>query len=252
MQDSQAIWRVFDETAPDWGRSQPVILTDFTARPLLLEWCEPLAGARVLELGCGEGFTARQIASRGAARVVAIDPSRPMIARARAAERDAPWGIDYQVGDATALEGHDSASFDLVVADFLFDCLSVADMELVVDQARRLLRPGGRFVMVATHPALPFLRSADPPLFVEAGDATYSGSRDHVLQGRVWRRDGIALPIVYRHKTVEDYVRAFHRAGWHSMPEIRELGVRPEHIAFDPGFFEPLHDLPLHLAARLM
>src|ERR1700730_4683918 len=52
-----------------------------------------------LDLGCGAGYFAREMAHRGA-RVVGVDISSRMIEHARDQEAMTPLGIDYRVGDA--------------------------------------------------------------------------------------------------------------------------------------------------------
>src|SRR5262245_59602595 len=64
--------------------------------PGLLAACEPVGGLDALDLGCGQGYFARELARRGA-RVVGIDLSDKMIAHARAHEQREPLGITYQV-----------------------------------------------------------------------------------------------------------------------------------------------------------
>ncbi|MGK0431950.1 MAG: hypothetical protein ACJA0V_001085, partial [Planctomycetota bacterium] len=32
---------LYNDASNDWQRSEPVLLSDFTARPFLLKWCEP-------------------------------------------------------------------------------------------------------------------------------------------------------------------------------------------------------------------
>ncbi len=48
-----------------------------------------LGGARVLDVGCGTGATTTQLIERGAAEVVGVDLSAPMITAARASIHDA-------------------------------------------------------------------------------------------------------------------------------------------------------------------
>ena len=78
---------LYNRSASNWQRSEPILLSDFTARPFLLSWCEPVKGQRVLDLGCGEGYIARQLKKRGAAHVEGIDISEEMIASAIATEQ---------------------------------------------------------------------------------------------------------------------------------------------------------------------
>lgn len=51
---------MFDRNADQWARQEPLILSDFTARPLVLQELAPLKGKHVLDLGCGEGYVARR------------------------------------------------------------------------------------------------------------------------------------------------------------------------------------------------
>jgi SAM-dependent methyltransferase len=112
---------------------------------------ERLAGdlhdARVLDLACGDGFYARRLKARGAAAVLGVDLSSEMIALARAAERAAPLGCEYVVGDAGALSA--VGPFDLVVAAYLLNYApDRATLDRMCAAAFANLRPGGRLVGV--------------------------------------------------------------------------------------------------------
>jgi SAM-dependent methyltransferase len=104
----------------------------------------PEPGAATLEVGCGEGRVARDLAARGH-RVTGLDAS-PTLLRA-AAEAD-PAG-EYVVGLAEALP-FDDGTFDLVVA--YNSLMDVADMPAAVREAARVLAPGGRLCACVTHP----------------------------------------------------------------------------------------------------
>lgn len=241
---------IYDRNAEHWQRRQPVLLSDYTARPFLLDWCEPLTGLEVLDLGCGEGYIARQLRRRGALKVIGVDVSSEMIRKAEAQEAQEPLCIDYQVGDATRLEGFADGSFDCVVAVFLFNYLDRESTAAVMQQVARVLRPGGRFVFAVPHPSLPFLRAEDPPFYFSRGNHGYFSARDVTLEGRIWRRDGVDVPVRCVHKTLQDYFECLGHAGFGSLPELAELHVTDEHLQLDPAFFTPLRDLPLHLAFR--
>jgi ubiquinone/menaquinone biosynthesis C-methylase UbiE len=102
-------------------------------------------GARVLEVGCGSGAVARDIARRVApgGRVVALDPSAAFLAIARdLAERDGLLpGLAFRKGDARALPFGD-AEFDVVLAATTLS--HVPDGERAVPELCRVVRPGGR------------------------------------------------------------------------------------------------------------
>lgn len=106
----------------------------------------PLAGRRVLEIGCGAAQGARWCRSQGA-QVVATDLSAGMLRRALAIDfSPAP----YVQCDAAVLPFADDA-FD--VAFSAYGALPfVADSAEVMREVARVLRPGGRWVFSVTHP----------------------------------------------------------------------------------------------------
>ena len=247
---SQSTAALYDQAATRWQRGEPVLLSDFTARPFLLEWCEPVRGRTVLDLGCGEGYVARQLKNRGAERLVGLDISEEMIRHAQEREDKEKLGIRFFPGDACDLSMFADESFDLVVAVFLFNYLQREQCSSVMAEVTRVLRPGGRFVFAVPHPSLAFLRPEEPPFYFQREGAGYFSGRDRNFEGRIWRRDGESVPVRCVHKTLEDYFGCLRSAGFTSLPEIKELHVTDEHIALDPGFFKPLQDQPLHLAFR--
>ena len=94
---------------------------------------------RVLDVGCGGGFLANDLAARGH-RVVGIDASEDALAVARL--HDSSGSVRYERGDALSLP-FANESFDVVCAmDFLEH---VEQPERVISEAARVLRPGGLF-----------------------------------------------------------------------------------------------------------
>jgi SAM-dependent methyltransferase len=239
---------LYDASATGWARQGPLSLSDYTGRPPTLALCEPLAGTRVLDLGCGEGYCARLLRKKGAREVVGIDVSAQMIALARAEEEREPLGIRYEVGEATALSGCAEGSFDVVLSMFMFNYLGIDDTRKALAEILRVLRPGGRLVLAVPHPSFPLLRPPEPPFYFDLGGAGYFSARDQRHSGRIWKRDGTALDVQVCHKTIEDYFEALAAAGFTRMPIVRELRVTPEILAADPPFFGPLLDVPLHMA----
>ena len=238
---------IYDGASPNWARKEKLLLSDFTARPFVLERLGPLAGCRVLDLGCGEGYVARQIQAAGAASVLGVDLSQGMIDEARAEEERNPQGIEYRQGDASALSELSEGSFDRVAAVFLFNYVDSAVMTEVMRRVRAWLAPGGRFVFTVPHPSFPFMRDEAPPFFFRREGAGYFSAKDQTLEGSIWRRDGVAVPVRCVHKPLEVYFEALRATGWTGMPEVLELRVQPEHVELDRAFFEPLLDYPLHL-----
>lgn len=98
----------------------------------------------VVEIGAGTGANLAHYGP-GVSRVVAIEPSGPM--REHARRRAAGTSLDVEVVRAPAERlPLPDASADVVVSTLVL--CSVHDVAVAVGEARRVLRPGGRFVLV--------------------------------------------------------------------------------------------------------
>lgn len=242
---------LYNGTATHWVRGEPSSLSDFTARPAIMEMCAPIHGQRILDLGCGEGYCSRELRRRGAASVLGIDLSQSMIEAAQSQEEQDNLGITYQVGCATDLCQYTRDRFDLVVAVFLFNYLTVAQTQACMTEIFQALHPGGRFVFSIPHPTFPYMRQAEFPFYFKVEGDSYFSGRDRQCPGQIWKRDGSWLEVQLIHKTLQDFFEALQTAGFKTMPTLRELRVQPEHVELDPDFFGPLVDYPLHMAIEV-
>ncbi len=103
-----------------------------------------LGGARVADIGCGDGALTRLMARLGA-RVTGIEPSEGQLARARAAE---PAGDEvYLQGVAETLPLPD-ASLDVAVFFNSLHHVPVAHQAKALAEAARALQPGGRLCVI--------------------------------------------------------------------------------------------------------
>ncbi len=119
-------------------------------------------GARVLEVGCGNGAaTAHLLEQLRPTELVGIDPAAGFIDMAVTRYADRP-GVAFHVGDAVDT-GEPDASFDLVVAHTVFSHLP--DPVAALGEARRVLRPGGRLVVFdGDYATLTVALTAEDPL----------------------------------------------------------------------------------------
>ena len=105
-------------------------------------------GERVLEVGCGGGYytyeVARFVGPTG--RVCAIDISPDQIAAAQARCAEFAW-VECRGADIAA-PPYGNAEFDVVFAVQALEYLS--DLDGALRHIHRMLRPGGRLIVVAT------------------------------------------------------------------------------------------------------
>jgi SAM-dependent methyltransferase len=108
----------------------------------LLEAAAVQPGERVLDVGCGNGQVARDLAAAGA-RAVGIDLSRQMLERAREL---AGGAVDFVEGDAQVHPFADG-EFDVVVSRF--GAMFFSDRQAAFRNLARATAPGGRIALVA-------------------------------------------------------------------------------------------------------
>ena len=102
-------------------------------------------GGKVLEVGVGTGLSFDDYDAT--TEITGIDLSAPMLAKARAkmATGRYPWVKDIREMDAHAMTFAD-ASFDCVVAQFVITL--VENPEQVLSECHRVVKPGGRIILV--------------------------------------------------------------------------------------------------------
>ena len=136
-----------------------------------------VAGLDILDVGCGEGYMARELASRGAHQVTGIDSSREQV---KAAEAAMVPGTSFSESNADDLR-FPAESFDLVLANHVLNDLP--DIAVPICEFARVLRPGGRFVSLMLHPC-----------FYEANAERTPGS--HMLSAsEYFTRRSVRLPF---------------------------------------------------------
>ena len=183
--------------------------------PRVREALGDVRGRNVLDLGCGTGRHTAWLAEAGA-RVTAVDFSAGMLEQARA--RVPTGDVRFVTHDLHDPLPFGDASFDAAVSGLVLEHLR--DLSRFFVEAHRVLRPGGRAVVSAMHPAM-FLRGSqarftDP----DSGEVVMPGSLRHRIGDFVMAvlGAGFTLRGVGEHAPDADFAGRFPRAeryvGW--------------------------------------
>lgn len=124
-------------------------LTESKARDRCLELAAIQDGEEVLEVAVGTGLAFERILKANpSGRNEGIDLTEAMLIRAdRKAAKSGSNNYRLRVGDAYDLDFPDS-SFDVLINNYMFDLLPQQDFLTVLEEFKRVLRPGGRLAMV--------------------------------------------------------------------------------------------------------
>jgi SAM-dependent methyltransferase len=122
---------------PDIVAQREATLALFAAKP----------GEHIIDIGSGPGFLCESIAKLVGpnGRVLGIDVSEELLAAAQ--RRNTYSNLTYENGDAVKLPVPD-ATFDAAISTQVFEY--VADFDLAIREMRRVLKPSGRALVVAT------------------------------------------------------------------------------------------------------
>lgn len=183
----------------------------------------PPPGPCTLDVGCGEGRLARELAARGH-HVVGVDGSPSMALHAATHQQ----ATTVAVGDAASLPVTDDA-VDLVVASM--SLMDVDDLGGAVREIARVLSPGGRLCASVVHPINSAGRFAsDDPDSSFVLDESYLASRRYAEE---LTSDDLTVTFHSLHHSVESHLRAVEDAGM-LVEAVREPPVSNELVAAAP------------------
>lgn len=210
--------------------------------PALRAMLPAMAGLRVVDLGCGFGWFCRWAREAGAARVLGLDLSARMLARARAATADA--AIDYATADLERLE-LPQAAFDLAYSSLALHYVeNLAGLLAVVHGT---LAPGGQLVFSLEHPI--FMAPSNPGWSIDAqGRRTWPVDRYLVEGPRAV--EWLGRRVVKQHRTIGTTLNLLLAAGF-TLQRLEEFCPTEAQIAARPELAEE-RERPMFLLGRAL
>jgi SAM-dependent methyltransferase len=215
--------RSYDEIAEwyaDWVRNTS------WAHPLIANYlpmlCGDVDGNQVLDVACGEGIFSRLLAEHGAV-VRGIDISGQLIERAKGHAGGLSARVSFSVGDAQMLDGFEDHVFNGAIC--VMALMDIPDLQAVYAATRRVVRDGGWFVFVITHPCF------DSPHAEWLGDDP-GGARlvAHYLDEGPWHSHftaGVRGKVGANHRTLSTYINEALAAGWSLEQMLEPAGGIP-------------------------
>lgn len=178
--------------------------------PFTFKQLGDVSSKKVLDLGCGEGGYSRELTRKGAI-VTAVDCAENAIKYSESKTEEEQLKITHYVRNSCDLYGIADDTFDIVLASMmLMDC---EDFEGTLNEIKRVLKPSGKLFISVLHPC-----------FASNGDGIGRGevvgiNRQVVVSNYYYPKEWVGpiikggAPVIWRHRTMEDYVKAFVKCG---------------------------------------
>jgi len=133
----------FEALASRWWDKESEFKPLHDINPLRANWIDersPVAGKKLLDVGCGGGILAESMAQRGA-DVTGIDMGEAPLAVAQLHSLETGITIDYQQSTAEAMASQHPEQYDIVTCLEMLE--HVPDPSSVIQACTNLVKPGG-------------------------------------------------------------------------------------------------------------
>lgn len=176
--------------------------------PYTLEKLGNVKGKYILDLGCGEGGYSRELAHKGA-MVTAADCSEVFIEYAKNKAKEEDLSIDHCVLNANTLNDINDNHFDIVLCSMML--MDVEDLDGTLKEIHRVLKQNGKVFISILHPCF---KGKETKWISNNENIEVLISDYHNPKEWIGEIKGMNAPILYRHRTMSDYIKAFVRSSF--------------------------------------
>ena len=210
--------------------------------PHMLHKLQDVAGKNILDLGCGEGGYARELARRGAL-VTAVDCNEAALIYSAQRAVEEKLSICHFARNSNDLDGFVDNSSDIVLCSMmLMDC---EDLAGTLREAARVLKPDGSLFASVLHPC--FDGEHETGIGRQGTGLDRQVVVKNYFEPAVWDAPlykGVT-PVRWHHRTLEEYMRAFLQAGL-TLVDLEEPRPSEKQAALYPAIAW-LRKVPLYL-----
>jgi SAM-dependent methyltransferase len=219
------------------GRMRPNSPNATIEKPIFHELLGDVVGARILDLGCGDGAFGQELLRAGCESYTGIEASQRMVAQAQIE-------LTHPAGEVvlSSMENweYPAAHFDLVLSRLALHYID--DVASVLRHVHQTLTPSGRFIFSVEHPVLTSCNRSRG----ENGDGVRQDwiVDDYFVMGKrevMW----MGQRVIKVHRTIEEYFTALQEAGF-IVTHLRESRPMPQYFT-DDALFRRRSRIPLFL-----
>lgn len=214
-------------------RQNPLSANDIVVDPARDVLLPPLAGKRVVDLGCGAGGFCRKALTDGAKSVLGVDISERMLDAARCdpVNPDTEPRLRYQCASLDTWSAS-TGSADVIVSILAFHYLP--EVHLIFREVARVLTPGGVFVFCVEHPVLTARRDGNGWIKGSANKKLY-WPVDHYADESERVNEWFVPGVRIYHRTLSTYLNTVLDVGL-TIARVDEPVPTPEAVAARPAF----------------
>ena len=214
----------------NWWTTKYLNRPDLDYRDIILPTLEDalIGQQEILDIGGGEGRVSRHLIEKNDCDVVCLDFSVRQLRAAKAKERRMRY-VQASAADLPFRKG----AFDGAVACLVFE--HILELRQVIEEVHRVLRQGGKFVLILNHPVIQTPDSGFIQDHVTEPPTKYWRIADYLIETTHFEEveKGIFLP--YEHRSISSYINTLIDAGF-IIQRLYEPSPSDDFIVKNPEF----------------